>query len=92
MSEHQLRRVDDDPIYNVLKNWQFYGSVALALISIGGFIATFKVMSSAVEKGDEFQTAQISINARLTTLIETHEQRLQGLEDWRNNMDHWNRH
>jgi hypothetical protein len=89
--DHEKRRADDEPIYQVFKNWQFYASAAMALVSVGGFLATFRIMSSAVQKGEEFQIEQIALNTRLTTLIETHDHRIQGLEDWRNGMDYWNR-
>ena len=91
MNEHEKRRMDDDPVYQIFKNWQFYGSVAMALVAVGGFIATAKIMGNVVSRTEEFQTAQLSINARLTTLIETHDHRIQDLEGWRNDMDFWNR-
>lgn len=91
MSEHERRWFDDDPLYNIWKNWQFYGSVAMALIAVGGFIATIRIMGSAVENGEAFQKAQISINTKLQTLIDTHENRIANLESWRDHSDRWNR-
>lgn len=87
----EKRRLDDDPILQILKNWQFYGSVAMALIAIGGYIAANHVMANAILRGEEFQTQQISINTRLTTLIETHDHRIEDLESWRNTMERWNK-
>ena len=87
MNEYDKKRFDDDPLLQIFKNWQFYASAAMALIAIGGFVATIKIMGGAVTKGEEFQTQQISINTRLTTLLETHDNRLHSLEDWRNGVN-----
>lgn len=84
MNEHDKRRIDDDPILQIFKNWQFYASAAMALIAIGGMITTIKIMGNSVERATTFQENQQSINSRLTTLVETYGYRIQGLEDWRN--------
>lgn len=90
MSDYEKKRIDDDPILQIFKNWQFYGSVAMALIAIGSYIADHRVMAGAIERGQEFQSSQIEINTRLKTLIETHDHRLGNLENWRDEMNKWN--
>ena len=84
MNSDEKRRLDDDPLLNIFKNWQFYGSAAMALIAVGGMITTIKIMGNSVERATTFQAQQQSINARLATLIETYDHRIQDLEDWRN--------
>lgn len=63
----------------------------MVLVAIGGYIASFRMMSTAIEEGQEFQRSQISINTELKTMVADLKDQTQDLEHWRDGMDRWNR-
>lgn len=87
----ESRRFEDSGFGRAIYIGPLVGSIALTLISIGGFIATIREIGDHQERQDALieaiqknQNDQVAINSKLTTLQEVTSRRLDSIEDWRN--------
>lgn len=88
MNDIERRRVDDSGIWRVIKVYPILGGLALTLISFGGYLATLRYIGDHLNKIDGWISSQENaaterniIMARLTTLQEVTNKRLDKLED-----------
>ena len=85
------QRKDDSGWAKFKRDATFIGSMVMAGISIGGFIATVHIMGTHQEKQDALLdgiattlSAQVGINTELKTMQNVTDNRLKSIEDWRN--------
>jgi hypothetical protein len=91
MSDHDKRRFEDTVIGKIIYSWPAIVGIVCAIFTLGKAATILSTLAEASSKSASFQEEQNGINAKLQTLLDTHENRIQSLESWRNGMDYWNR-
>lgn len=84
------RRFEDSLVGRVIYSWPAIIGIACAIFTLGKAATILNTLAEASAKSASFQGEQNGINAKLQTLLDTHENRIQSLESWRNGMDEWN--
>jgi len=92
MTEEELdrkRRMEDTPFGMIVYFWPALIGVAAILVSLGGYIATLHYIGVHIDQIEHWISAQDraaeernTIMARLTTLQDVTNRRLDALEDW----------
>jgi hypothetical protein len=90
MNDHERRRLEDTSLGKVIYFWPLIVGALAVAASLGGYVVVIRSLGNESEHFEMFQSSQQSINARLATLLETHDNRIKSLEDWRNRSDRWN--
>lgn len=91
MSDHERRRFEDTPWGKLAYSWPAIVGIFSVIYAMAKGATILTTLADASSKANTFQEAQIAINTKLQTLLDTHENRLSQLETWRDRSNRWNK-
>lgn len=84
MNDHEKRRYEDTTLGKIVYSWPAIVGILSVIYAMAKGSTILTTLADASTKSNSFQEAQIAINAKLQTLLDTHENRIENLENWRN--------
>jgi len=83
MIEHDKRRFEDTTLGRIIYSWPAIVGILSVIYAMAKGSTILTTLADASAKSNSFQESQIAINAKLQTLLDVHENRLDSLEGWR---------
>lgn len=83
MIEHDKRRFEDTTFGRIIYSWPAIVGILSVIYAMAKGSTILTTLAEASSKSASFQEAQIGINVKLQTLIDTDRDRINALESWR---------